>query len=175
MQTSHSNRPSAHTGRSPGKTLAPPPGGPSGTGTTRHSGGEAESIVLRMASSLSLDTARHPQARPEHLAHLGGAIALALSLGCLSEPRAVRLRTACATLLDGAIEKRCSTRAAVDRPYRTFVAEVRRNGGVSESSPPAMAELSRGSARLMLQLMKDDGLIGEPDIFGFHSVRHPEN
>jgi hypothetical protein len=61
----------------------------------------AEAIALRLAEALRPDGARSPAIHSSHLSYVSGAICMASALGILSDEHALRLREACARLLEG--------------------------------------------------------------------------
>lgn len=135
--------------------------------------GTAEAIALRLANRLSLDIARHPHTRDVHIAHLNGAISMALSLGCITEDRAMQLRKACGQMMTGAALP-SSDATTIEPGYARIIVAVRRNAGASVAKPEELADLGIADACEMLARLKTDGIIGEPDMFGFHPLHAAE-
>jgi hypothetical protein len=133
-----------------------------------------EGTVLRMATGLSVDSAKHPDTRRAHGTFLNGGISLALSLGLISEQRAMTLRNACSHLLDGAeLPAQMPGQPVIgpaDTDYVRVIVAVRRNGGASMDQPADVASLGVTGARKMLDRLRADGVIGEADMLGFSRV-----
>jgi hypothetical protein len=125
-----------------------------------------------MAGVLSADVASHPQARPQHLAYVSGAIALAMALGVISEERALQIRRASVDLFDGAA--RPLRAGAADPAFATLVTAVRRHGGASLNEPLAMAELSPSRAAHMLARLIATGVVDGGDVTGYHRAAKGE-
>ncbi|MGE7139636.1 hypothetical protein ACQKIE_18575 [Luteibacter sp. NPDC031894] len=121
-----------------------------------------------MAAVLSVDAAMSPEALREHIAYVGGALALAVTLGVLSDHRALEVRKACLGLFDGVRHPRREHRA--DPAFAAMVSAVRRNGGASLEAPLPMAELPRAAATAMLGRLMTAGIVGAADLAGFHAL-----
>lgn len=65
--------------------------------------GTVELTILRMAIRLGLDAKTNPEAAKQHSAYVNGAIALAMTLGILTEERALALRAAYGELIGGGL------------------------------------------------------------------------
>jgi len=133
----------------------------------------AEMIALRLAEVLGRDVTRNPVTRDAHVAHVNGAIGMALSLGLLTEDRAMQLRKACGQMMTGATLP-ASDAAAIDPNYARVIVAVRRAGGASIANPPELAELGTTKARETIDRLRADGIVGEPDIFGHCALRAAE-
>lgn len=133
----------------------------------------AELAALRLAETLSRDAARNPVTLNTHIAHVNGAIGMALSLGILTEDRAMQLRKACGQMMAGT-PLPTSEAAAIEPGYARIIAAVRRAAGASLTNPPEMADLGTAKAREMLDRLRSDGIVGEPDIFGHCALRAAE-
>lgn len=129
---------------------------------------QTEGAILRMAAVLSADATRSTVALREHVAYVGGALALAVSLGLLTDHRALEVRKACLGLFDGARHPAGEHRA--DPAFAAMVSAVRRNGGASTDAPLPMAELTRPAATAMLGRLMAAGIVGAADLTGFHPV-----
>lgn len=75
----------------------------------------AEFSALRLAETLSRDAACNPVTLSTHVAHVNGAIGMALSLGILTEDRAMQLRKACGQMMSGT--PLLASEAAIERGY----------------------------------------------------------
>lgn len=135
--------------------------------------GAAEAIALRLANRLSLDITRHSHTREIHVAHVNGAISMALSLGCLTEERAMQLRKACGQMMTGAALP-TSNATAIEPGYARIIVAVRRNAGASINKPVELEDLGIVGARAVLDRLMADGIIAGPDMFGFHPLRAAE-
>lgn len=133
----------------------------------------AELSALRLAETLSRDVARNPVTLNAHIAHVNGAIGMALSLGILTEDRAMQLRKACGLMMSGSALP-TSEAAAIDPNYARIIVAVRRAGGASVANPPELAELGTTKARETIERLRADGIVGEPDIFGHSALRAAE-
>ncbi|WP_199098987.1 hypothetical protein [Dyella sp. ASV21] len=136
-------------------------------------GAAAEAITLRLALTLSRDVSRNPQACAAHSAYINGAIGMALSLGLLSEDRAMQLRKACGQMMTGATLPPSDV-PTIDPAYARIIVAVRRNAGATLTSPIEMADLGTTGARAVLARLQQDGIVGEPDMLGFYPLRAGE-
>lgn len=136
-------------------------------------GSAAEMIALRLAETLGRDAMRNPVTRDAHIAHVNGAIGMALSLGLLTEDRAMQLRKACGQMMTGT-PLPASDSAPIDPNYARIIVAVRRAGGASIANPPELTELGTAHARQTIERLRADGIVGEPDIFGHCAMRAAE-
>lgn len=132
----------------------------------------AELAALRLAETLSRDTARNPLTLNTHIAHVNGAIGMALSLGILTEDRAMQLRKACGQMMTGAPLP--ASEANIEPGYARIIVAVRHNAGASLTKPDELADMGVVAARSMLDRLQADGILGEADMFGFHPLRAGE-
>jgi hypothetical protein len=129
---------------------------------------QTEGVVMRMAAVLSADAAKSTTARAQHIAYVGGALALAVSLGVLSDDRALEVRRAAIALVDAAALPAREYRA--DPAFAVMVSAVRKKGGASLDAPLPMAELDRTAAVAMLGRLMAAGIVGGPDAAGLHRI-----
>lgn len=129
---------------------------------------QTEGTILRMAGVLSADAARHPSAHKEHVAYISGALALATSVGVLTDERALEVRRAALALFEAACYPEREYRA--DPAFAAMVSAVRKKGGASVDAPLAMAELGSTAAKAMLGRLMAAGIVGAADAAGFHPV-----
>lgn len=153
--------------------------------TGRHSrskaalAGTVELTVMRMANRLGLDARTNPDAAKQHAAYVNGAIALALTIGVLTEERALALRAACGQLIGGiglpATSPSLIGALRDDAAYARIVVAVRRHGGATVTTPIELAELGSSNAKEMLNRMQRDGVIKPPDMFGHYAIATVEH
>jgi len=141
--------------------------------------GTVELAVLRMANRLGLDAKTNPEAAKQHSAYVNGAIALAITMGILTEERALALRAACGELIGGvglpATSPSLIGALRGDSAYARIVVAVRRHGGATATTPVELAELGTSQAREMLDRMQRHGVIKAPDMFGHYAIATVEH
>jgi hypothetical protein len=125
-------------------------------------------VILRMAASLSADATRSAAAHEAHVAYVSGALALAVSLGVLTDERGLEVRRAALVLFEAAAVPERAHRA--DPAFAAMVSAVRKKGGASLDAPLPMAELDRRAATAMLGRLMAAGIVGQADVTGFHPV-----
>lgn len=130
---------------------------------------EAERVILRMANRLAIETTKHPHTRDANCAHINGAISLALSMKIVAEDRAMQLRNACGQLLTGAALPVAAGDGA-DPEYSRLIVAVRRSAGATLDKPDELAQLGLAKAREVLDRMRADGIVGDPDMLGFYPL-----
>lgn len=153
--------------------------------TGRHSrsraalAGTVELTIMRMANRLGLDAKINPDAAKQHSAYVNGAIALAMTMGILTDERALALRVACGELIGGAGIPATSPSLiealSDDTAYARIVVAVRRHGGATITTPIELAELGSPRAREMLDRMQRDGVIKAADMFGHYTIANVEH
>src|ERR1700744_5337347 len=141
--------------------------------------GTVELTVMRMANRLGLDARTNPDAAKQHAAYVNGAIALALTMGVLTEERALALRAACGQLIGGtglpATSPSLIDALRDDTAYARLVVAVRRPGGAPMTPPIDIAALGSADAKEMLDRMQPDGVIKPPDMFGHYAIATVEH
>jgi hypothetical protein len=133
----------------------------------------AEMVILRVAEVLSRDATRNPHTREAHTAYVSGAIGMAISLGVLTEDRAMQLRKACGLMMTGATIPEPGA-VAIDPDYARIIVAVRRNAGATLTTPVELADIGTTAAQDMLTRLQADGIIGEADMLGFYPLRAGE-
>jgi hypothetical protein len=131
---------------------------------------ETEGAILRIAGCLADDAGRNPSTRATHQAYVTGAIALATTLGVLSDARGVQVLAAAVAVFDGVATADPKRLAQADPAFAALVAAVRKNKGASLRSPLAMAQLSPAVGTAKLGRLMSAGIVGPADLTGFHPV-----